>query len=268
MARRVRLDHIMVNSLERGRCVGRIAGRAIVAEAAELVLSRLASPMDIVLEDATWLALIVPRNILDKHMPWPSMLDARVFGSQSVQAVILGGLLRSLCSLPDALPMRDATAAARSALALLTSCLGDLSPSTRACGNIEADLARSVGRFIADRLPDPDLGLDLICREFSISRSRLYRIMGERSDIAKIIRQLRLRGAQRDITSHRFAHLPLAAIGKRWGLLDERNFRRAFAQEFGYPPSLLRKSGSGELHSGAPEHCAVGADLERWFLGL
>ncbi|MGP4694207.1 hypothetical protein [Agrobacterium cavarae] len=57
-----------------------------------------------------------------------------------------------------------------------------------------------------------------------------YRVMGDAADIATTIRRMRLHAIHRDIVAKEQG--PLTTIGKRWGLTDERNFRRAFVQEF------------------------------------
>jgi AraC-like DNA-binding protein len=268
MARRVQLDHVMVNLVERGRFVGRIGRRRIEVTPGTLLLSRLASPLDLLIEDAEWLGLFLPRPVVEKHMAWSPALDGRVFAPDTAQAIILGGLLRSLDKLPDSLPPRDARCLVQSSLALLPSCLCNSIPARRDTARTEDDPTRTIRRFIAERLSEPDLGPELVCREFEISRSRLYRIMGESADIATMIRRMRLRAVQRDIASNRYSRMSLADIGRRWGLTDERNFRRAFVREFGYPPSALREKVRDRSVEGPVDPLMVGTDLERWFLGL
>ncbi|MEO9340342.1 helix-turn-helix domain-containing protein [Mesorhizobium sp. SB112] len=267
-AKRIRRDHVMINLIESGRIVGDIAARKFAAGPGAALVSRLATPMNIVLEEAEWLALIVPRAVLDRHMAWQPALDGRACAPETAQAVILGGLLQSLDKLPQRLPLRDIACAERSSLALLATCLGGSAPTPRLGDAIKIDQATSIRRFIATRLADPELDVDLICREFDISRSRLYRVMGERADIASVIRRMRLGAIQRDIVSNRFPELALAEIGRRWGLVDERNFRRAFVHEFGYPPSDLRRQAQGDATSNVADFATIGADIERWLLGI
>ncbi|MEO9340328.1 helix-turn-helix domain-containing protein [Mesorhizobium sp. SB112] len=268
MASRIRRDHVIVNLVERGRFTGTLAGRTTVVEPGAVLLSRLASPMDLTMDNTEWLGLLFPRAVFEKHLSWTRSLDARVFAPETAQAILLGGLLRSLDALPDPLPVREATCVMRSGLALVTSCLGGQAPALHARDERAEDPAQSIRRFIAERLADPNLGLDLICREFDISRSRLYRVMGESADIAALIRRMRLRAVHREIAANRSPGTSLTAIGKCWGLLDERNFRRAFVQEFGYPPSTLRRQAKDEAHAGPANLGTIGADLGQWFLGL
>ncbi|NLR97402.1 helix-turn-helix domain-containing protein [Rhizobium sp. P38BS-XIX] len=268
MARNISRDHVMVNLTVSGRISGEIAGHRVVANEGAVVISRLASPMDMVFQEgAEWLALIIPRTILDKYMSWSPRLDARVFQPQLVQAILIGGHLRSLDRLTEAISPRDTNCAARASLALLAASLGGVNPAVSKVEPTE-DVVRSIRRFIAERLSDPDLGPDVICREFAMSRSKLYRVMGDNANIAGIIKRMRLRAVRSEILSDRQTSRSLAEIARSWGLIDERNFRRSFSSEFGYPPSSLRKSVGA---SGSPRHAdlkASASDLERWFHGL
>ena len=268
MAAGMARDHLLVNVLETGGIQGRIAARAIRAEAGSLILSRMTSPMDVVIDDATWLALIVPIDVLDLHMTWRRSLDARVFSAQSVQTALLAGHVRSLLALPDLKSAHETGLIARATLALLVASLAG--PSRRApAGTAQTGkVASQVRRFILQHLREPDLGVERICREFALSRSSLYRLMGERSDIAALIRGLRLHAAQRDILSGRLSHLPVGEIGRRWGLSDERNFRRAFVREFGQSPSHLRRSLNAAVPDALQASLSVEEELERWFSGL
>lgn len=265
MVRRVRRDYVMVNLIETGHLSGKIAGRNITVETGEVSVSRLATTMDIRIDEATWLALIFPRLLLDSYLKWSPRFDARVFRRDTAEAVILGGLLRSLEQLGKTSSVDSGThAATRSSLTLLSACLGGAASLPRAPKAPRSDLQQSIRRYINKHLASPELGPDQLCRIFNVSRSRLYNIMSENKDIATYIRRLRLNAVRRDIASGDFATMPLAAIARRWGLLDERNFRRSFVQEFGYSPSALRRQVTSSIKA-ASDAGIVASELEQWF---
>lgn len=268
MAANMVRDHLLVNVVEAGRIEGRIAERAIKAEAGALVLSRMATPMDVVLDGVSWLALIIPKDILDRHMIWRRSLDGRVFAPGSAPALLLAAHMRALLALSDPVPPAETELVARSSLALLSTSLG-AAPRTGPTSSVDGpDVAQLVRRFIFEHLRDPELDVAMICARFSLSRSSLYRLMGERSDIAGLIRDLRLRGAKRDILSGHFADRTIEEIGRRWGLPDERSFRRAFVRAFGQSPSHLRRSVRAGVPLALQSSLGVEDELERWFTGL
>ncbi len=266
-------EHVLVNLVEAGSFKGRLAGRRLLAGPGDLVLSRLTNPMNVVLHDTDWLALVVPPELVEGHLHWDGRLDGGVHKAGTVTAGVVGGLLRSLCALPDALPSREVRRATRSALATLAACLGEVASSTRLdrrrAGNKRASedreevTTRSVRRFIVKRLSDPALDVEMIRRAFGVSRAGLYRIMAaDTGDIARSIRTLRLHAIAREIAAGQGKDVSLAVIAARHGMADERTFRRAFAREFGHSPSLLRDS---RLPTPMPE--TPGGELQRWFSG-
>ena len=80
--------------------------------------------------------------------------------------------------------------------------------------------------------------------------------------MATLIRWLRLQAIRRDILAED-DRPSLAALAQRWGMANDRTFRRAFAREFGCPPSALRNDAKD---AALPEPAA--ADLHRSLLGL
>lgn len=262
-AARVPREHVLVNLLVAGRFTGRLAGRTIEVNPGDLLLSRLTNDMDLRLEDADWLALLLPLELAEQHLRWSKAFDGRIFPDGTVQALLLGGLVSGLAALPKTLSTSQTARATKSALALLTTCLGTLPPEPRRKRTDKEDLARSIRRFIVRGLANPALDVDLIVRKFELSRSVLYRIMGETGDIAAMIRRLRLHAIAQDIIAPEHQGRPLAAIAADRGMPDERTFRRAFLREFGCSPSAVR---GGTATPSTPG--MVGADLHRWFLGL
>lgn len=263
---KVPVEHVMVNVVPRGRVHGRIGRRTISLAAGDVVFSRLSNPMDLIVEEATWLALIIPMSLLSIGLNWSPRFDGCVFGTGTAQATMIGALLNSLDQIGETLEAAEITCLTQASIAIITSCLGQALPFTRTSKKDVTDLQPSIRRYVADHLSESDLGQERLCHAFGLSRAQLYRSMRGTSDIAKTIRRLRLFAIRRDILSEECQGETIPAIAKRWGLSDERNFRRAFVNEFGYPPSRLRNWGNS-LVDRVGEGTRLGFDLEQWMLG-
>lgn len=101
----------------------------------------------------------------------------------------------------------------------------------------------------------------MICREFGISQATLKRNLGKGFNLAENIRRVRVHRAARDILSDGEV-APINAIARRWGMRDERTFRRVFHQEFGCAPSQFRASRSADEQYRASLEAM--ADMELW----
>lgn len=263
---KVPVEHVMVNLVAGGRVHGRIGRRTISLATGGVVFSRLSNPMDLIVEEATWLALIIPMSILSTGLNWSPRFDGCVFDAGTTQASIVGGLLSSLDQIDETLEAAEITCLTLTSIAMIASCLGQALPLPSKPKKDVVDLQPSIRRYIVDNLSEPDLGQEQLCRAFELSRAQLYRCMKGTSDIAKTIRRLRLFAIRRDILSAECQGETIPAIARRWGLGDERNFRRAFVNEFGYPPSRLRNWGNS-LAERVGEGTGLGFDLEQWMLG-
>lgn len=108
----------------------------------------------------------------------------------------------------------------------------------------EAELARetaahSVYQFIDRHITDRDLGVQSICRSLNLSRTTLYRMMGERGGVMQVIKERRL-DATMDVLA---AAIPTAGrvreVAERFGYSDQALFSRQFKIKFGVSPSTI-----------------------------
>ncbi len=263
---KIMVEHVMVNVVASGRVYGRIGRRKISQATGGVVFSRLSNPMDLVVEDATWLALIIPMRLLTASFNWSPRFDGFVFDAGTAQAAMIGGLLSSFDQIDEMLDAAEIDCVTRASIAMIASCLDQAVRLPSKPKKDVTNLQLSIRKYIADHLSDPDLGQERLSRAFSLSRAQLYRCMKGTSNIAKTIRRLRLFAIRRDILSGSNKHQTIPAIARSWGLTDERNFRRAFVTEFGYPPSYLR-DWSNSIVDRVGEGARLGFDLEQWMLG-
>lgn len=258
--RRAGRDTVFVNAVVEGTMRGTYNGRPLRVPAGSIAITSLLKTMD--LEPPTrWTGFVVPKDLLVARNIWHERLEGRVLkaGSPGASALFhhMEALLQGRELTPNAMRQQEAIT-----LALLAACLEGKVLSRGERRSSRENQSRQLRRYILDRIGDPELGARTICREFGLSPATLKRLLGNGFNLAENIRRLRV---------HRIADellrapddVPLTAIAKRWGLADERTFRRAFTREFGCSPSRFR----AERPTGAAPasaHRSI-ADLETWF---
>lgn len=265
---RIGRDHMFINLVERGRVVGQINKKPVAIDQGGIFLSRLDGTQDLEMQQATLLGLVLPRQLVEKHVRWPSSLDVKKFEAQTTHAVLLGHHLRALMELPLPVHERDVKHVMRVTIALLTGLLGAPSSSAssiRASRKVDTEAIR---QFIAKNIGNPNLGPQLVCKEFAISRSSLYRIFRETEDgggIQSIVLADRLNAVHRDIASGRFAGDTIKMIAERRGVGDLRGFRRSFVARFGLTPADLRKLSNRKLTLMTQSDADAMEEIEHWF---
>lgn len=95
----------------------------------------------------------------------------------------------------------------------------------------------AIRRFINDQLFDKELGSELLCAKFGLSRASLYREFQNEGGVIRYIGRQRLQKALQE----------LAAVPREWGRIsqtaykygydDPLKFSTVFRKEFGFTPS-------------------------------
>jgi AraC-like DNA-binding protein len=104
-------------------------------------------------------------------------------------------------------------------------------------------LMARVCRTVRDRLADSELSPAMLARRHSISLRSLQMLFAEHgTSPARWIRDERLHRIRADLTNPRLAHLNVAIIGERWGLVDASQVSRLFRAKYGVSPRQYRKN--------------------------
>ncbi|MEU5593368.1 helix-turn-helix domain-containing protein [Streptomyces sp. NPDC020298] len=94
------------------------------------------------------------------------------------------------------------------------------------------------------RLADPGLSPEGIAAAHRISRRYLYKLLAEQGHtVSGWIREQRLARCRRDLADPALDHLPVGAIGGRWGFADPAHFSHAFKAAYGLSPREARAAG-------------------------
>ncbi|MFI7613271.1 helix-turn-helix domain-containing protein [Nonomuraea terrae] len=100
-----------------------------------------------------------------------------------------------------------------------------------------------VHAFIEQRLGDAELDPATVAAAHHVSVRLLHRLFeSEHTTVAAWIRRRRLERCRADLADPAFAHLPVSAVGARWGLPDAAHFSRLFRSAYGMPPAEYRRA--------------------------
>jgi AraC-like DNA-binding protein len=156
---------------------------------------------------------------------------------------------RTLAALGQHLPEYDEAAdeaslePLRSVVGLVTSLFAE---HLHSAGDPRLDrrtLMAGICRTARACLADSELTPAMLARQHSISLRSLQLLFAEHgTSPARWIRDERLHRVRADLTDPRLAHLTVAMIGERWGLVDASQVSRLFRAKYGVSPSQYRKN--------------------------
>jgi AraC-like DNA-binding protein len=109
-------------------------------------------------------------------------------------------------------------------------------------GPTDAVATARIARIITERLGDPLLTPDKLCRAVGVSRSRLYRMFEPAGGISNYVRRKRLLKT-RDILADSSDRRSISGIAEEWGFTDASTYSRMFKLEFGISPKEARELG-------------------------
>ena len=102
-------------------------------------------------------------------------------------------------------------------------------------------LLERIDKYIDEHLNEK-ITVDILCNEFSISRTRLYELMGKQisGGIAAFIKQKRLTAAK-DLLKN--TDIPISEVAYATGFDDYSYFLRVFKKQYNISPRKMRNSG-------------------------
>lgn len=170
----------------------------------------------------------------------------------------LGALLHSLVvHLHDHLDDYDATERARLSTALTDLLVVGMARRLDRGSAVPRDTQRRalllrIRAFVDQRLDDPDLSPGVVAAANHVSTRYLHKLFeSEETSVAGWIRARRLERCRRDLLDPALQHVPVSAIGARWGLLDAAHFGRLFRAAYGLAPGQYREGHSGSAGDGS-----------------
>jgi AraC-like DNA-binding protein len=116
-----------------------------------------------------------------------------------------------------------------------------LQPSHIAITSPDEKFLNRALQYIEERLGDPNLNVDDICKAIGLSRTHLYRKTKALTgfSMAEVIRNIRLKRAVQILEQEK---LNINEVAYMVGFLDVDHFRKCFKAQYGYTPSEYQKS--------------------------
>lgn len=237
-----------------------------LADPGSLFVKSLHTPVEGAMVETTSLCVFVPRDFCRERVAAIDAVDETVLdsGLGRLLASYLVSLDRQLRWLStDEIP--GVLAATR---AMIDACVAPTPDRIAAALTpINATLLERARETVQVNLMSPSLGVDSICRDLGISRSRLYRLFEDIGGVVHYIRSRRLLDAHR-VLSAGTDNRPIVEIAAERDFLDPADFSRAFKREFGYSPREARLQTRSQSHhaptvSTDAEHDETFGDLLR-----
>jgi AraC-like DNA-binding protein len=195
--------------------------------------------------EAGLVAVTFPRQLLPLAADDLSRLTGlRVPGSQGTGALV-SSLARQLPHRLDDLNPAEATSLGTTLLDLLSvALLARLGRSSEApAPSRRRALVASIHAYVERHLADPNLSPAQVADAHYISVRYLHQLFEpEDTTVAGLIRRRRLDRCRRDLLDPDLHHLPVAAVGARWGLPTPAHFNRIFRTAYGITPGELRRT--------------------------
>lgn len=233
--------------------------------AGQCVITDMARPEWVRVDDGTTVVAIIPRGRLDPLMPKSCDLHGAVLTGPA--AALLSSHLQALTANLMHLSLEQLPTINAATLELFAAALApSKSTFARARPAVEATLGRAIKGFISANLQRPDLTVESICSNFRISRATLYRLFAPIGGVAQFIQERRL-AAIHSTLRNAVGRPHLSQLAEAYGFQSASHFSRAFRNRFGYS---AREFVAGSLPVASIPSIAVHGDysLADWLHSL
>ncbi len=222
-----------------------------VVEAGDICMLDLARPATLRAERIDNLSAIVERGLLAPLLADVDDVHGLVLSRESEAGIAVREHLEDLWRQAPDLTRTQGLELSRSTAALLAAVIRANSQSrAESRAALRKSQFRAICRRIDRRISDPDLGPDMLARDFHVTRPTLYRMFAPHGGIGRYILGCRLSGVFRDLCHPSVAHDKIDAILRRWGFANHTAAGRAFRDAYGMTPSQCRATARAAHSSG------------------
>lgn len=119
---------------------------------------------------------------------------------------------------------------------------------------MDRDFLNKIRAVILNRIDDPELGIQDLCRAVHLSRTQVHRRLKRKTgkSATHYIRSVRLKHACKLLSD---TDLSVTEVAMECGFEDPAFFSRVFKEEFGQPPSAYREGEKTNCNHSPSESC-------------
>lgn len=237
------LDHYVLQLLTVESLQGDVAACAVQADAGDICI---VDPMQVSPSPVEAVSIAMSRPALEKAVG-VRHLHGVVLKANAAMTPVIASLLCALCSLVAPLQEVQATAAQDAIMILLSAALKDHRASDVAldASGLGAGLRQRIVEFITRNVQVLELSPDFLCHHFKVSRAHLYRAFANDGGVAKVLRNIRLDAAYRELTQPARSSRSITEIAHSLGFSSGNQLLRTFRGRFGMTPSEARTTEHG-----------------------
>lgn len=245
LAVQIGLDHYLVQLLPPDSLQGGNDDKHHRADVGDICIFDLANAPDQQIEPPSITSIVLPRQALEKTIGSRNLHGAVLKAGGSMTPLI-ASLLHGLCSLQRPLPDMQAMAAQEALITLLSAALkGDVKDEFAEDSPLGTGLRQRIVEFITGNVHVLELSPDSLCRRFKVSRAHLYRAFASDGGVAKVLREIRLDAAYRELTGAVRTPRSITEIAYSLGFSSGNQLLRSFRARFGMTPSQARAGEQG-----------------------
>lgn len=239
------LDHYLLQLLTSDSRQGDFTHGYVSAVAGDICIFDLAQLPKSQAEAGSTVSVSVSRKALEKAIGSRN-LHGVVLKAHGSMTPLIAAVLRGMCSLSAPLPDMQAMAAQDALIILLSAVFkSDVQAEASGDSSLGMGLRQRIVEFITSNVHVLELSPNSLCRRFKVSRAHLYRAFANDGGVAKVLRDIRLDAAYRELTGTARTSRSITEIAHSLGFSSGNQLLRSFRARFGMTPSEARASEQG-----------------------
>lgn len=212
-------------------------------EEGDIILVDMNKSFHGVAHEGKYLNIYIPKSLLIHQLDGYRICQNIILKSNKAMTKILKDYMLGLFDVALRLKEKEATVTIYTLLSLLITSLKSIAPQIlmQLNENIQGVevLKGRVVHFIDLNITDPNLTVELLMKNFRVSRAHLYRAFDEDNGVITVIRNKRLDIAYRELLNP-INKKSVTQIAHECGFKSSNQFYRVFRQRFGFAPNEIR----------------------------